>query len=94
LDNVTSLTFSYGIDANGDGIIDGINTTTGITPNSAFQTAGYVNGLPTATILAVRIQLTAKPAPVDQDVTAMVSPRTLTSVVIPRNVFFKRYSAF
>jgi prepilin-type N-terminal cleavage/methylation domain-containing protein len=94
LDNVTNLNFSYGIDANGDGIIDGIDPTTGITPNSAFQNAAYVNGLPTATILAVYIQLTAKPTSGDPDVTTMVSPRTLTSVVIPRNIFFKRYQAY
>jgi hypothetical protein len=63
-------------------------------PNSAFQTAGYVNSLPTATILAVRIQLTANPGSVDPDVNKIVSPRTLTSVVIPRNIFFKRFTAY
>lgn len=94
LDNVTLLNFSYGIDANGDGIIDGIRTRTGLTPYSAFQTAAYVNGLGTAKILAARIQLTANPAPVDPDVTTMVYPRTLSSVVIPRNVFFQRYQAY
>ena len=94
LDNVTNLNFSYGIDATGSGIINGIRTRTGLTPYSAFQTAEYVNGLPTAKILAVRIQLTANPAPVDPDVTTMVHPRTLTSVVIPRNIFFQRYQAY
>jgi prepilin-type N-terminal cleavage/methylation domain-containing protein len=94
LSNVTNLNFSYGIDANGDGIIDGIRTRTGLTPYSAFQTAEYVNGLGTVKILAVRIQLTANPAPVDPDVTTMVHPRTLSSVVIPRNVFFQRYQAY
>jgi len=94
LDNVTLLNFSYGIDATGSGVINGIHAKTGLTPYSAFQTAEYVNGLPTAKILAVRIQLTADPAPVDPDVTTMVHPRTLTSVVIPRNVFFQRYQAY
>jgi hypothetical protein len=94
LDNVTNLNFSYGIDASGSGVINGIDTSTGLTPNSAFQTAEYVNALPTAKILAVRIQLTAKPTSADPDVTTMVSPRTLTSVVIPRNVFFQRYQAY
>lgn len=94
LTNVSNLTFSYGIAATGSGVINGIDTTTGLTPNSAFQTAEYVNPLPTTKILAVRIQLTAKPTSVDPDVTTMVSPRTLTSVVIPRNIFFQRYNAY
>jgi len=95
LDNVTNLTFSYGIDANGDGIIDGIRTKTGLTPYTAFQNSAYVNGLATATILAVRIQLTAKPTSSDPDVATMIPQgRTLSSVVIPRNIFFKGYQAF
>jgi len=91
LDNVTSLNFSYGIDADGDGIIDGIDPVSGVIPDGAFVQAASV-GL--AKVLAVRITLTANPAPVDPDVAKMVSPRTLTSVVTPRNMFFKRYQAY
>jgi prepilin-type N-terminal cleavage/methylation domain-containing protein len=94
LNNVTTLDLRYGIDANDDKIIDGINGATGVIPDSAFQTAAYVNGLGTAKVFAVRIVLTAKPVSSDPDVTKVVSPRTLTSVVTPRNMFFKRYQAY
>ena len=41
LDNVTCLNFSYGIDADGDGIIDGIDPVSGVIPDGAFvQAAG------------------------------------------------------
>lgn len=91
LDNVRSLNFSYGIDANSDGIIDGIDPVTGVIPDNAFVSAASVG---TAKVLATRITLTANPAPVDPDLTKMVSPRTLTSVVTTRNMFFKRYQAY
>ena len=91
LSNVKNLNFSYGIDADGDGIIDGIINPPGIIPYGAFVQAA---GVGTAKILAVNIALTAKPAPVDPDVQTMVLPRTLTSVVTPRNLFFKRYQAY
>ena len=91
LNNVTSLNFSYGIDANGDGVIDGINQVTGVIPDGAFLPAA---GVGTAKVFAVRITLTANPAPVDPDVTKMISPRTLTSVVTARNMFFRRYEAY
>ncbi len=102
LSNVTNLNFSYGIDANGDGVIDNIDPVSGIVdntaavPNNTFVAAANVG---TAKVLAIYVTLTANPAstglsPVDSDVTKMVSPRTLTSVVTPRNMFFKRYQAY
>jgi prepilin-type N-terminal cleavage/methylation domain-containing protein len=100
LDNVASLNFMYGVELNEDGIINGINTATGIipdnpnAPNYPFLTYTAVNGNATAKILAVQIQLTANPASTDPDVNKIVSPRTLTSVVTPRNIFFKRYTAY
>lgn len=102
LSNVTNLNFSYGVDANGDGIIDNIDPLSGIVPNtvavpnSTFVSAASVG---TANVLAIYVTLTAKPAstglsPVDADVTTMVSKgRTLISVVTPRNIFFKRFQA-
>jgi type IV pilus assembly protein PilW len=89
LSNVTNLNFSYGIDADGDGIIDGI--VNGAMPDGAFVSAA---GVGAARVFAVRISLTANPTSADPDVTKMVSPRTLTSVVTPRNMFFKRYQAY
>ena len=89
LSNVASLNFSYGIDADRDGIIDGI--VNGVIPDNAFKSAANVG---TAIVFAVRVTLTANSASVDPDVTKMVSPRTLTSVVTPRNMFFKKYQAY
>ena len=85
LTNVTTLNFGYGIDANDDGIIDGI--VDGVIPKAAFVSGASVG---TANVLAVQVTLAAKPTPADPDVKTMVSPRTLTSVVTPRNIFFKR----
>lgn len=103
LDNVQSLNFMYAVDANGDGIVDGINTQTGIipdypndpnNPNNPFLTSTAVNGAVGAKIFAVQISLTANPASTDPDVNKIVTPRTLTTVVTPRNIFFKRYQAY
>jgi len=103
LDNVQSLNFMYAVDANGDGIVDGINTTTGIIPdypnnpnhrNNPFQTYTAVNGTVGAKIFAVEISLTANPASTDPDVNKIVTPRFLSTVVTPRNIFFKRYQAY
>ena len=94
LNNVTALDFRYGIDSNGDKVIDGIDGETGVIPDASFQTAAYVNGLGTAKVFAVRIALTARPTSPDPDVTNAVSPRTLTSVVTPRNMYLKRLRAY
>jgi hypothetical protein len=103
LDNVQSLSFRYAVDANGDGIVDGINTTTGIVPdypnhpthrNNPFLTYAAVNSTVGAKIFAVEVSLTANPASTDPDVNKIVTPRTLTTVVTPRNIFFKRYTAY
>jgi prepilin-type N-terminal cleavage/methylation domain-containing protein len=89
LSNVANLNFSYGIDGNGDGIIDGI--VNGVIPDSAFKSAANVG---TGIVFAVQITLTANLASVDPDVTKMVAQRTLTSVVTPRNLFFRRNLAY
>jgi len=91
LDNVTALDFRYGIDSNEDRVIDGIDGATGVIPDAAFVQAA---GVGTAKVFAVRIALTAKPVSPDPDVTNAVSPRTLTSVVIPRNMYLKRFRAY
>jgi len=101
LDNVNSLSFRYAVDANGDGIVDGINTATGIIPdypnhpnhhNNPFLTNTAVTA--GAKIFAVEISLTANPASTDPDVNKIVTPRFLSTVVTPRNIFFKRYTAY
>ncbi len=91
LNNVEALTFSYGIDADNNGRIDGLDEDTGVIRDDAFVAAA---GVGTARVLAVRVSLTANPASVDPDVTKVVSPRTLTSVVTPRNLFYRRRTAY
>lgn len=91
LNNVTLLDFRYGIDANEDKVIDGIDGETGVIPDNAFVQAA---GVGTAKVFAIRIALTANPSSPNPDVTKVVSPRTLTSVVTPRNMFLKRYQAY
>ncbi len=91
LSNVAALDFSYGIDANGDKVVDGIVGETGLIPDNAFVRAASVG---TAKIFSVRIDLTANPSPANPDVTSAVSPRRLTSVVTPRNMFLKKYRTY
>ncbi len=90
LNNVRTLEFRYGIDANGDKVIDGIGAT-GIIADNAFVQAA---GVGTAKVFAVYITLTANPSSPDPDVTKVVSPRTLTSVVTPRNMYLKKYQEY
>ncbi len=91
LNNVEALTFSYGIDADKDGRIDGLDEVTGVIRDDAFVTAANVG---TAKVLTVRVSLTANPSSVDPEVTKVISPRTLTSVVTPRNLLYKRRTAY
>jgi len=90
LENVNALTFAYGISQNGDGVMDDINGD-GVIDENDFVAAASVG---TARVLAVRVALTARPAPVNPDVTAIVSPRTLTSVVTSRNMCFRKSQGY
>jgi len=90
LENVNALTFAYGISQNGNGVMDDRNGD-GVIDEEDFVPAASVG---TARVLAVRVALTARPAPVNPDVTAIVSPRTLTSVVTSRNMCFRKSQAY
>lgn len=90
LENVNAPTFAYGISQNGDGVMDDINGD-GVIDEEDFVRAASVG---TARVLAVRVALTARPAPVNPDVTAIVSPRTLTSVVTSRNICFRKSQGY
>ena len=90
LENVNALTFAYGISQNGNGVMDDINGD-GVIDEEDFVPAASVG---TARVLAVRVALTARPVPVNPDVTAIVSPRTLTSVVTSRNMCFRKSQAY
>ena len=90
LENVNALTFAYGISQNGNGVMDDINWDD-VIDEKDFIAAASVG---TARVLAVRVALTARPAPVNPDVTAIVSLRTLTSVVTSRNMCFRKSQAY
>jgi len=87
LRNVNGLTFTYGVDQDQDGTQDDLNNDNDIDA-ADFLTTANANPLG-ARIVAVRVDLTAAPAPVNPDVTEMVSPRRLTSSVFMRNMSFK-----
>jgi hypothetical protein len=82
LPNVNALTFTYGIDANSDGTMDDQNAD-GLITDADYVAAGAVGA---SRIVAVRWMLTARPERTDQDITKVVSPRTLVSAVTPRNL--------
>jgi type IV pilus assembly protein PilW len=76
LENVEALDFTYGVDTNSDGAMDG----------------NWVSAAETGIgkVVAVRVILTANPDQTNPDVKKMVSPRTLTSAVTIRNLSFKK----
>jgi len=82
LPNVTALTFTYGIDANSDGVMDDQNANGQIDDND-YVAAASVGPFK---VVAVRVVLTGRPDQTNTDVSKMVSPRTLTSGVTPRNI--------
>ena len=85
LTNVTALTFTYGVDANIDGVMDDLSGD-GIINAADYVTATVKNNTyPTATVVAIRVALTGGPNPINQDVAKVVSPRTLISAVTLRN---------
>ncbi len=71
LENVDALDFTYGLDTNNDGEMDG----------TWVSAAGVGLGK----VIAVRVVLTAKSDQANPDVSKVVSPRTLSSVVALRN---------
>jgi prepilin-type N-terminal cleavage/methylation domain-containing protein len=91
LENVDTLTFKYGIDQNGDGVMDDLNGD-GVIDEKDFVTAALAAGA--AKILAIRVILTVLPAPVNPDVTTMVSPRTLDATVALRNMSLRSSQAY
>jgi hypothetical protein len=72
LDNVDQLNFTYGIDTNNDGYVEN------------WVNAGGIPVGGTSVILAVRVQLMARPDPLNPNFNS-VSPRRLDSIVSMRN---------
>lgn len=82
LPNVNSLIFTYGVDANGDGVVDDQNGN-GVVDLGDYIQAGSVGA---AKIISIRVQLSGNPSPDNPDVQKVVSPRALDSIVTIRNL--------
>lgn len=88
LPNVTNPTnpngfiLTYGIDADGNRIVDDQNGN-GVVDTGDYIAAGVVGA---NRIIGIRVQLSANPSPNNPDALAQVSPRTLDSTVSLRNL--------
>ncbi len=76
LENVEALDFTYGVDTNNDGAMDG-----------GWVSSGAIG---TGKVVAVHVVLTANPDQTNPDVKDRISPRTLTSAVTLRNLCFTK----
>jgi type IV pilus assembly protein PilW len=85
LDNVSALTFTYGVDQNQDGIMDDQNGNGQIDTND-WLTAAQVVALGNPRVVAINASLTGRPDQTNIDVSKVVSPRTLVSAVTLRNL--------
>jgi type IV pilus assembly protein PilW len=83
LGNVDVLTFTYGIDANSDGVMD----IQGVTITAADYLAYNDPKISASTkVVAIRVTLRGRPDPTNPDISKVVSPRTLVSAVTLRNL--------
>jgi hypothetical protein len=71
LPNVTAINFTYGVDDNDDDVLD--------------RWTNY-GGVGVGRVIAVRVELTARPDQTNPDVQKAVSPRKLDSIVMMRNL--------
>jgi len=85
LENVDALIFTYGVDTNEDGNMDDQNGN-GTIDDDDWVSAASVG---ISKVIAVRVELEARPTPVNPDVPQMVRPRKLTSAVTLRNVMMR-----
>jgi len=81
LPNVNSFILTYGIDADGNRIVDDQNGN-GVVDTTDYIAAGAVGA---SRVISVRVQLSANPSPNIPDAVAQVSPRRLDSIVTLRN---------
>ena len=85
LENVTALTFTYGVDLNNDGIMDDQNGNGQIDAND-WRTAAQVVALGNPKVVAINVSLTGRSDQTNTDVAKVISPRTLVSAVTLRNL--------
>jgi prepilin-type N-terminal cleavage/methylation domain-containing protein len=82
LPNVNSFILTYGIDANGDGIVDDWDGS-GVVDLGDYMPAASVGA---NRVISIRVQVSGNPSPNSPDAVAQVSPRTLDTVVTLRNL--------
>jgi type IV pilus assembly protein PilW len=85
LENVSALTFTYGIDRDNDAIMDDQNGNGQIDANDWLSAAAVV-ALGNPKVVAINVTLTGRPDQTNIDVSKVVSPRTLISAVTLRNL--------
>jgi hypothetical protein len=85
LENVTALTFTYGVDRDNDGIMDDQNGNGQIDSND-WRTAAQVVALGNPKVVAINVSLTGRSDQTNIDVAKVISPRTLVSAVTLRNL--------
>jgi prepilin-type N-terminal cleavage/methylation domain-containing protein len=86
LENVDAFELTYGLDADGDGGMDDRNGNN-LIDEGDWVSAGVVGS---TKVMVVRVDLTARPNQVNQDVQKMVSPRRLITSVTLRNLCLNR----
>jgi hypothetical protein len=86
LENVDAFELTYGLDADGNGGIDDRNGNN-VIDEGDWVSSGVVGS---TKVVAVRIDLIARPDQVNQDVQRMVSPRRLITSVTLRNLCLNR----
>jgi prepilin-type N-terminal cleavage/methylation domain-containing protein len=86
LENVDAFELTFGLDADGD---DGMDDRNG---NNVIDDGDWASAeqVGTTKVVAVRVDLTARPNQVNQDVQKMVSPRRLISSITLRNLCLNR----
>ncbi len=86
LENVDAFELTYGLDADGNGGMDDRNGNN-VIDEGDWVSSGVVGS---TKVVAVRIDLTARPNQVNPDVQKMVSPRRLITSVTLRNLCLNR----
>jgi prepilin-type N-terminal cleavage/methylation domain-containing protein len=83
LQNVDALNITYGVDEDDNGAMDDLNG------NGQLDDWIAAGAIGTRKVVSVRVNLSARPAPINADV-QMLTPRTLVSAVTFRNMSLMR----
>jgi prepilin-type N-terminal cleavage/methylation domain-containing protein len=83
LENVNALAFTYGIDANSDGVMD---IAGGVITAADYLAYNDPKISASTKVVAIRVTLAGGPNPTNQDISKVVSARALVSAVTLRNL--------